>query len=301
MSNAVTALTLLLVASMAIVVPAAAHVQAPATSPAQAADDLLATDRAFAAAAARTDTISGLSAMFSDDIVMPLPGGAFAQGREAAVAALRVNPANATSRTEWTPIRVGVSADGRHGFSFGYMATRAGDDGARPGKYLAYWVRTAQGWRVVAYKRAPRPAGEVSTVMLAPSLPGQANVVSAGADRDGQSLRAAEQAFSDTAQEIGIGPAFVRNGTADAMNMGGGPEFLIGADAIAAGVAAPGGTGSPVRWSSDGVLVAASGDLGVSWGVIRANAPPPEGQPAASAFFTIWRRGDDGRWRYIAE
>ena len=103
---------------------------------------------------------------------------------------------------------------------------------------------------------------------------------------------------------VGIGAAFVRNGRADAVNMGG-PKavgFVVGAEAIGRAV----GEGSPtdrseVEWSADRVLVASTGDLGITFGMIRFHKPQ-EGQPAAVPFFTIWRRDDPSQpWRYIAE
>jgi hypothetical protein len=49
------------------------------------------------------------------------------------------------------------------------------------------------------------------------------------------------------------------------------------------------------------VIVASSGDLGVSIGMIRRNQPVT-GQPTAFPFFTIWRRATPtAPWRYIAE
>ena len=275
-----------------------------AATPQAAVDSLLAADRAFSAMSAKTDLVSGLSAMFDADIVMPIPAAKFARGRAQAVEALRVNPDNPTSRAEWTPIRGGVSADGRHGFTFGYMTIQPAGKPPLPAKYLAYWIRRPEGWRVLAYKRAPRPGGEVSLALLAPSLPlrlvpvatDQAHLV---AQR--KSLSDAERAFSDEAQSIGIGPAFAKHGRDDAMNMGAEAAFLLGAANIG-GPAAPGETDSPVSWASDDVAVASSGDLGVSWGVIRPNEAVAGGQRPATAFFTIWRRdGPAQPWRYIAE
>jgi hypothetical protein len=50
------------------------------------------------------------------------------------------------------------------------------------------------------------------------------------------------------------------------------------------------------------VLVAPSGDLGISFGMIRPNQAPPPGQPAATPFFTIWMRDGPGDpWLYVAE
>ena len=112
---------------------------AAAVTPQTVVDELLAADRAFSAASAKTDLISGLSAMFADDVVIPMPPGQFVNGKTAVVDALRSNADNLTSKTEWTPVRGGVSADGQHGFTFGYMTIHRGDGTDLPLKYLAYW------------------------------------------------------------------------------------------------------------------------------------------------------------------
>jgi len=304
MKLAVRLAALSLVAGFPPGLPASVWAQPVAVSPQSVVDSLIAADRAFSAAAANVDTLTAISAFLHDDVVMPLPNGSFARGRAAVVEALRSNPFNTSSRAQWAPVRGGVSADGRHGFTFGFMTTRGQDGSTRQSKYLAYWVRTPDGWRAAAYKRAPRPEGEVSMAMMAPALP--ARIIAADADaetvralRDG--LRQAEQAFSDEAQRIGLGAAFRRNGSDDAMNMGATPGFTIGAEAIGTAI---GGDSppSPVTWGADDALVAASGDLGVTFGVIRPNGPVPEGRPAAMPFFTIWRRaGPQDRWLYVAE
>ena len=105
---------------------------------------------------------------------------------------------------------------------------------------------------------------------------------------------------------IGIGAAFAKYGSADAMNMGGPNDaiFVMGADAIgkAVGGTEPSST-SPVNWSADSAIVASSGDLGVTFGYIRQNAPAgtSPAQPPVP-FFTIWRRANPtAPWRYVAE
>lgn len=278
-------------------------------SPQDVADGLLAADRAAAAASAQITVIPGLTAMFASDVMMQAPVVGFARGVPAATESLRGNPDNLTGRVGWTPVRVGVSADGQHGFTFGFMTLRKADDTTAPMKYLAYWVKRDGRWQVVAYKRRPRPAGEVSTALLAPALP--ALVLSPSTDPDAlaghsRSLTAAEQAFSDEAQRVGLGPAFVTHGSADAMNMGGPNDagFVLGNGAIGRAIGAGQSTAtSPVSWSADSILVASSGDLGVTFGYIRANAPAgaaPARPP--TPFFTIWRRaGPAAPWRYVAE
>jgi ketosteroid isomerase-like protein len=275
-------------------------------SPKAALDELVAADRAFSAASATTDVVSGLSAMFADDVVMPAPPGILAQGRAAAIEALRANPDNATSRIEWAPARAAISADGLHGFTAGFMMLRRSANATMPLKYLAYWVKQPSGWRVAAYKRS-RGAGDPPHGAVVPILPER--MVTPTSDRGAiahhaQSLDAGERAFSDEAQSIGLGPAFAKYGGAHAINLGGPDDagLIVGADAIARSVAAGGPpAGSAVSWSPDRVIVASSGDLGVSIGTIRRNAPTP-GQPAAFPFFTVWRRvSPSASWRYIAE
>ncbi|MDO9489756.1 MAG: DUF4440 domain-containing protein, partial [Sphingomonadaceae bacterium] len=157
----------------AVPAPALAQVTTPppraVAADAQAAvDSLLAADRAFAAAAAEVDVVTALSAMFADDVRMPTPARGFTASKAQAVAVLAANPANRVARVDWAPVRGAISADGRHGFSFGFISTREPGRPERPGKYLAYWVRQPEGWRVAAYKRVARPAGPVSVAMLAP-------------------------------------------------------------------------------------------------------------------------------------
>jgi ketosteroid isomerase-like protein len=277
------------------------------TSPQQVADELLAADRAFAAAGAKTDLVTGLSAMFAADVFMPNPNG-IASGVNEAVAALKANPINAGAKIEWTPARVSISGDGRHGFTAGFMKMHRADGTSAPLKYLAYWERKPEGWRVLAYKRGQAkdtpPAMEVSYVLpkqiVEPSK--DASVI----ERYRKSLADAETAFSNEAQKIGTGAAFTKYGSSDAINLGGPstPTFVIGNQAIGTAV----GTGEPpngsqVRWGPDvKTIVAASGDFGVTIGHIFPNAPGADGKPQPGRpFFTIWRKDADGVWRYIAE
>jgi hypothetical protein len=288
----------------ALLALAAIPVAARQASPRAAVDGLLTADVAFAAAATARDLPTALGAMFASDVVLPVPGLGFANTRDEALAALRRDPLNALSRVTWSPVRGGISADGQHGFTFGYITTVRADGSRIPGKYLAYWVKRPEGWRVAAYKRGRRPDGDVSLAMLEPALPAALVAPTTDAstlERHRTSLAAAEKAFSDEAQSIGLGPAFTKYGSADAMNLGGPSDtaFVIGSARIGAGIGGPNGSEpAPMNWSSERVIVASSGDLGVSIGYIRRNGASEQGAP----FFTIWRRaGASSPWRYIAE
>lgn len=278
-----------------------------AATPQSAVGELLAADRAFSAASAKTDLVAGLSAMFADDVVIPMPPAQFVNGKSSVVAALKTNPDNLTARTEWTPVRGGISADGQHGFTFGYMTIHRADGGNLPLKYLAYWVKHPEGWRVAAYKRSRANEPPPSLAVVAPALPAR---LVAPADSDAAlekaraSLDQAERAFSDEAQKIGLGPAFEKHGSADAINLGRPSDRTVVTGSANIGKMVGEGDAprtSPVRWAPERVVVASSGDLGVTIGWIRPNAPTPD-RPAQNPFFTIWRRArPDAAWKYIAE
>ena len=293
-------LALLCLAAITACAPAAPEV----ADPAAAVAGLLERDRAYAATSADTSLLDVVHSMFSPNVIMAVPGRGWVKGIDSVVQAMRDNPANAGMRLSWTPVRAGVSGDGQHGFTFGYMTMHRIDGSTVPLKYLSYWVREAGDWRMLAWKRRPRPEGEVATAVMAPFVPATGVAVMSDSTMvDGfvASLRAAEQAFSDDAQRIGIGAAFARWGRPDAVNMGGPDDanWVMGNEAIGAAIGAGDtATTSPVHWSADEVVVASSGDLGITFGMIRVH----EGESPPMPFFTIWARdGADREWRYIAE
>jgi hypothetical protein len=301
--------------SFLIVLFVPAFVTAQAPTPQQVADELLAADRAFSAASAKTDLITGISAMFAADVAMPTPTG-IAYGSQKAIDAMRANPANTGAKVEWTPARVGLSADGRHGFTAGFMTVTRADGAVQPAKYMAYWEKQGDGWRVLAYKRAGAQTA-ASSIPLGRVLPAQ--IVTAPSDaaaieRSRESLADAERSFSRDAQAMGIGAAFTLYGSPDAANFGG-PDvatFVFGNEAIGAAVGAGSPpNSSPVSWGPEKTIVAGSGDFGVTIGYIirnqaavdpSASAGPGGKTPPPQPFFTIWRRASPAApWRYIAE
>ncbi len=278
-----------------------------AATPQDAVDQLLAADRGFSAAGTQLDGPAAIAAMFADDVIVWSPT-AFAHGRAKALEALRSAPDMEKSHVEWTPVRGGISSDGQHGFTFGYLTLQRPDGSRAPFKYISYWVKQKDGWRVVVYKRSRGAEVIGPPEPMPPALPArlvQPATDAAAVARHRDSLDRAERTFSDEAQAIGLGPAFTRFGSADAVNMGGSKaaRFVVGAEAIGRmiGEGAP-PTGSPVTWAPDEVIVASSGDLGVTLGLLRPNAPPAAGQPRTIPFITVWRRpGPADPWRYIAE
>jgi ketosteroid isomerase-like protein len=283
---------------------AVAAATAPAPSPQVALDELLAADRAFSAQSAKaSDVTSGLAPMVDREAVVPVPGEGFAIGRDAVLASMRKIPGFKEGHATWTPVRGGISADGTQGFTYGFLTLSAGDPAKRERKYLAYWVKRPEGWRVAAYRQQVREAGEVSRAMMAPSLPAAGvqpiddpAVIAAHK----LSVASAEKAFSDRAQIVGLRNAFREYGREDAMNMYSGAGFAVGLDAVTAGFKE--GEPTTIHWSTEHSFAASSGDLGVSIGTIRSNTPSADGSDKGFPFFTVWRRdAPDQPWRYIAE
>jgi len=277
-------------------------VAAPAAAK-SSVDDLLAADRAFAAEAAKLDPVRGITAMLDEEVAMPLPGKGILAGKAAVADAFRASPAFKDGHVTWAPVRGGISADGTQGFTYGFLSVGSGDEARRNRKYLSYWVKRPAGWRVVAFRQTPRAAGEVSTAIFPPALPGFAAKARSEAKLSAAnqaSLAATEKAFSDRAQVVGLKKAFAEFGRADAMNMYAGAGFAYGLDAVVANFKEEGP--AKIHWGTEKSFVASSGDLGVSIGMIRPNAPPKAGEPEGFPFFTVWKRDNPGGpWRYIAE
>lgn len=265
--------------------------------------ELIDTDRAFAKRAVNASVTDALSAMFADDVVLSAYG-AFHWGRDSATSRLRAVPENTTGRISWAPVRGGISGDGQHGFTYGFMTLTRSDSSRVALKYLAYWVKKPEGWKVAVYRRSPRAEGSVSVAMREPSVPAAHVAVARDAAviaKHARELGDAERDFSTLAGKIGLGPAFTQNAAPDAMNMGGpdSPDFLYGPEAIGAGVGAGESGPSTLTWGPDTVLVASSGDLGVTIGHILPRPEP--GQPQRRIpFFTVWKKVGTA-WKFVAE
>jgi ketosteroid isomerase-like protein len=272
-------------------------------SPQAVLDELLATERSLSEAAAKLSPAEGIASLIAADGVLMTPKGPVT-GPAAAVESLRANPANSGKFAHWRPIRGGLSADGQHGFTMGYLEIEGGKPERDKRRYLAYWVKGSDGWRVAALKQALQAKDEVIVPMQAAALPSRLVAPDPGRTAEHKtSLVAAEKAFSDRAQIVGNHQAFQEYGREDAIHIFGRTGFRVGLKAIGDpdGQPVPPPGPSPVHWSASQAFVASSGDLGVNIGEISQNNPTADA-PAANPFFTIWRRDSvDQPWKYIAE
>jgi ketosteroid isomerase-like protein len=291
--------------ALAASVPATAALAKARPSPAQVADGLIAADRAFAAAAAAKPASEAVAAMLTDDVVLfAVPVANQARNRAEAIDVLRKTFGPDEGRLSWTPVRAGIAADGTQGFTYGFIDRTVAGKPPVLGKYVAYWTRRPDGWRVAALKIVPRPEGAVSTAVRPPALP--AKLVKPGPAAKSARYRAeidrTERAFSDYAQVSSLGAAFRRYGSKDAMNVGGEADFTYGNDAIAEAQGGDAPSPSPLRWAPDGVIAASSGDLGITYGYLVRNGPTPPGRLARIPWLTVWRRASPkDPWLYVAE
>lgn len=290
------------VAALALVL---SHQTANGQSPSANRVALLAADRAYGASSAKTDLISGLSAMFSDSITLIALGEQF-HGVTAAKEALGRNADNAKSTFSWTPLQGDVSGDGNTGYTLGFTTWKKPDGSETPGKYVAFWVKQRGQWRVLVYKRTARGAGDVSIAEeAAPAKPAATKVQYSTADsvKFARELDAAERAFSDEAAVVGLGAAFTKNSAVDAHHTGAATDagFRRGPADIGAGISAGGEPprGS-IKWAPDVVHVARSGDVGITYGVITIDQPG--GAPRRVSYLTVWKRDRvTDKWKLAVE
>jgi ketosteroid isomerase-like protein len=115
-------------------------------------------------------------------------------------------------------------------------------------------------------------------------------------------LREVERAFEAMASEKGIEAAFVHYAADDAVFFDVDPQKLRGPAALSA---RRGQWASIValKWTPVGVDVAATGDLGYTWGTGEMHIAKEDGtvQIVRCLYVTVWRRGADGKWRFVLD
>ena len=281
-------------------------------APRAVADELLAADRSFAAGAATRNVVDALAPMFAADVVMPLPTGTFARGKDKVSEALAGNPDNTQGKIEWFPARAGLSADGQHGFTVGYMTLKRGDDAARClSSTWSYWVKQPEGWRVAIYKRSRSAEGarppRRAAAGVARAARGAARRDAALREKHRKSLeaggtgvlgRSAEDRYRPGVRKLRKRRCGEHGRTSAHADLhrrlrGDRQERRCG----------PAGTDSPVTWvrglrRARRVERRPRRDDGLDPSEHAAAA----GQPAAIPFVTIWRRASvTDPWRYVAE
>lgn len=116
-------------------------------------------------------------------------------------------------------------------------------------------------------------------------------------------IRRAEKDFNDLAAREGLARAF-SHFAAPGASLIRGNDVIAGKAAIEAFYAKPSNL-KEVRltWAPDFVDVAASGDLGYTYGKYQFTARDSTGQEVKSegVFRTIWKKQPDGSWKYVLD
>jgi len=271
--------------------------------------NLLATDRAYAAAAAGTNLVEALVAPLAPDAVFIAPGPGFARGPEEARAALLANPNNALFKWGWTAIRVDVSSDATRGYTFGYTELTLPDGTVLPGKYLAFWAKQPDGgWKMAAYKRVPRAPGPVSLTppegFESPDVKHVRYFPNTEPATEIDAMKATDRAFSDLAQVVGNAEAFATYIAEDGVNAGSGGsvEWAWGPEGVRAAHA-----DDPLGlfyWTPEIADVAAAGDLGFTTGFVKQDEQNPDGTVTTfviGKYLTVWQKQRTGEWRFVAD
>lgn len=263
-----------------------------------AALQLLRTDSLAGSTAADTGMVDAIVRTMAPDVVLASRAG-ISRGRESAHAALSSNPANQSSRITWAPIAGAPSGDGEQGFTYGHMTITRGDGTRHPAKYVAYWRRVGNRWLIQGLKIAGQESGGAAVRGPPLELPLPASAVPDLREIE-EELRRTEAAFSDSAQH-GFAQAFRHFAAPDAAHAGTPSDtaFRFGPEEIAAGMPTEPDSTSFTTWGSEGVIVASSGDLGMSFGYITSITGA---DTTRGPFLSIWRRRTLREpFRYIVE
>jgi uncharacterized protein (TIGR02246 family) len=116
------------------------------------------------------------------------------------------------------------------------------------------------------------------------------------------SLLGVDKAFAERAKAVGAAQAFRDFMAEDGKLLAGHGDPVTGSDAIFSLMATlP--RGSTIDWTPVEALVAASGDLGVTWGEYKMSAPGKGGAVVEEKgrYVTVWRRDGRGRWRGVLD
>ena len=123
-----------------------------------------------------------------------------------------------------------------------------------------------------------------------------------GRSADQEALKAelvrTEAEFFQHALENGFGPGLHAYMAEDAFIAN---SLILGRDAQAAKVKAEAGKARPnvIRWKPLRADVAASGDLGYTWGVAESGPSKDGPFKPYGIYVTIWKRQADGKWKFV--
>ena len=284
---------------------AGASLLAPLSDAEEAHDALLRADLARADSVAQLGVARGLASTFTADVVYLRNNLPIVRGRSAAEAIISAESLATAVTVRWQPVRAEASRDGQSGYSYGYTVISSGAGSApsiRMDRYIAFWRRTADAWRIAAYAEtygAPPPALVMPREAMDSALADVPMRRTHGALED---IRAADDDFARAATTLGTGRAFGEYAATNAQIFSTPGEFITGPDAISQSFG-PVTDDSKLVWHPVTGEVARSGDLGFTAGYAVFTGKRADGAPQVrySKYLTVWKRQRDGSWRYVVD
>lgn len=260
-------------------------------------DQIVAAERTFAKAGSVKGKRDSFLEYMSDDVALFPPGSAITTGKDG----LRAEP-ESVANLFWEPTWADVSAAGDMGFTTGPWQFKP--DGANGetkgfGYFASVWKRQPDGTLKVIVDLGVGGAEPVQIKGgLEPKAPGAtANKMTPEALRE--SLVTAEREFSAAARAA-TPAAYFATTTDQTILHRMRTKPTIGSSSIRDALAAAKVT---YAWQPPvGVGVAASGDLGYTYGDGVASFDPAASTPAANLHYArFWKRQSDGRWKVVLE
>jgi ketosteroid isomerase-like protein len=272
---------------------------APPTQPDAALEQLFAAERGFA----KDSTERGMRAAFLDhfaaDGIDFRPGPGVMRERMLA----RPAPADPLALVlDWSPQAGAVSRAGDLGYTTGPFSLSNRRDASAPTRYgyfFSVWKREAGVWRVALDAGVSTPAAPPpESLAVRGDVPTRASglLIGSSSGRGRDALLALERgAHSLDPDPAGAASYFELLANAVRI-LREGSYALVGADAARKALAAKGRT---VVWTPAGAGVAASDDLGFTYG--RFGRLDGSAEEASGYYVHVWQREASGAWRIAAE
>lgn len=258
---------------------------------------LVDTERAFAHTATEKSVRDSFLAFIADDGVLFRPtavnGKQFLEKQQSRPGLL-----------SWDPSYAEISRAGDLGITSGpweFRPKTPQDEPVAYGTFMTVWKKQADGsWRfMIDYGVGhPKPTTPPAPWKLPANFKESRSEAKADVEAAKAALIAIEQKFSNAAQKTGMAKAYINFAGNDVRWLREGLQPVIGFREATAAEALRTGT-SPVSWKPVKAEVAASGELGYTYGTFEMK--PATGEAKQGNYVRIWQKQSDGRWLIVLD
>jgi len=269
---------------------------------------LFAADALQTAQIVKLGVIEGIAGSLRADTLYLADGIGIVQGKQHILAALQAADPDA-ARTSLKRALAGgdASADGKFGFTFGWLERSSPVSATAYGTYVSTWARqdASEPFHVTAYytraSKAPRSPVREGFPLLVGGI-GAGGVPHKGdlaAQR--RSLLDADGAFAALSVAQDLSRAFSTYAAGLVMSFGRDFSFLLGKQEVIDFYRSK--PGQILSWTPLFAGSTESGDLGFTVGTAVDTVRSPDGKVERSPmkYLTLWARQADGSWRFVAD